>query len=148
MKETRNIQTARELVEFVQTQTASRGWGRGLRTAVSEWYMRQPLTRLAVEVLPDLLLLLLPLRLGHAFADADIGADLFFRTADRLVGVRGLSGLDDAGRKQVRTAIDAQFRLLRQRPVTGVTPLLKDGANLLLVIDRISRAGHGGKEKQ
>ena len=54
MKDTRNIQTARELVEFVQTQTASRGWGRGLRTAVSEWYMRQPLTRLAVEVLPDL----------------------------------------------------------------------------------------------
>jgi hypothetical protein len=54
MKDTRNIQTARELIEFVRIQTASRGWGRGLRTTVSEWYMRQPLARLAVEVLPDL----------------------------------------------------------------------------------------------
>jgi len=54
MKDTRNIRTARELIEFVRTQTASRGWGRGLRTAVSEWYMRQPLSKLAVEVLPDL----------------------------------------------------------------------------------------------
>jgi 60 kDa SS-A/Ro ribonucleoprotein len=54
MKDTRNIRNARELIEFVRTQTASRGWGRGLRTAVSEWYMRQPLSRLAVEVLPDL----------------------------------------------------------------------------------------------
>jgi len=54
MKDTRNIQTARELLEFVRVQTESRGWGRGLRTAVSEWYMRQPLSRLAVEVLPDL----------------------------------------------------------------------------------------------
>jgi hypothetical protein len=54
MKDTRNIQSARELVEFVRTQTASRGWGRSLRTAVSEWYMRQPLAKLALEVLPDL----------------------------------------------------------------------------------------------
>jgi 60 kDa SS-A/Ro ribonucleoprotein len=54
MKDIRNIRSAHELIEFVRTQTASRGWGRGLRTAVSEWYMRQPLSRLAVEVLPDL----------------------------------------------------------------------------------------------
>src|SRR5450755_3758824 len=54
MTDTRNIKNARELVEFVRIQTASRGWGRGLRNAVSEWYMRQPLGRLAVEVLPDL----------------------------------------------------------------------------------------------
>ncbi|HEY3744063.1 MAG TPA: hypothetical protein VGL53_29665 [Bryobacteraceae bacterium] len=54
IKDTRNIRSARELVEFVRTQTESRGWGRGLRTAVSEWYMRQPIARLAVEVLPDL----------------------------------------------------------------------------------------------
>ena len=52
--DTRNIRTARELIEFVRMQTASRGWGRGLRNAVSEWYMRQPLSKLAVEVLPDL----------------------------------------------------------------------------------------------
>src|SRR5580698_4659416 len=54
MKEAHNIRNARELIEFVRTQTASRGWGRALRTAVSEWYMRQPLGKLAVEVLPDL----------------------------------------------------------------------------------------------
>src|SRR5882762_7428002 len=54
MKDTRHIRTARELIEFVRIETAGRGWGRGLRTAVSEWYMRQPLARLAVEVLPDL----------------------------------------------------------------------------------------------
>ena len=52
--DTRNIRNARELIEFVRLQTASRGWGRGLRNAVSEWYMRQPLSKLAVEVLPDL----------------------------------------------------------------------------------------------
>ena len=49
-----NIQNARQLIEFVRTQTASRGWGRSLRNAVSEWYLRQPLAQLAVEVLPDL----------------------------------------------------------------------------------------------
>ena len=54
MTDTRNIRNARELIEFVRVQTASRGWGRGLRNAVSEWYMRQPLSRLAVDVLPDL----------------------------------------------------------------------------------------------
>lgn len=54
MTDTRNINTAAELLEFVRIQTASRGWGRGLRNAVSEWYMRQPLGKLAVEVLPDL----------------------------------------------------------------------------------------------
>ena len=54
MLDTRNIKNARELVEFVRLQTASRGWGRGLRNAVAEWYMRQPLSKLAVEVLPDL----------------------------------------------------------------------------------------------
>ena len=52
--DTRNIRNARELIEFVRIQTGSRGWGRGLRTAVSEWYMRQSLAKLAVEVLPDL----------------------------------------------------------------------------------------------
>ena len=54
MLDTRNIKNARELVEFVRLQTASRGWGRGLRNAVAEWYMRQPLSKLAVDVLPDL----------------------------------------------------------------------------------------------
>ncbi len=54
MKDTRNIQNARQLIEFVRIQTATRGWGRSLRNAVSEWYMRQPLAQLAVEVLPDL----------------------------------------------------------------------------------------------
>ena len=54
MQDTRNIKTARELIDFVRIQTASRGWGRGLRTAVAEWYMRQPLAKLAVDVLPDL----------------------------------------------------------------------------------------------
>ena len=65
MKDTRNIQSARELLEFVQSQTASRGWGRGLRTAVSEWYMRQPLAKLALEVLPDLAAHRLIVRRAH-----------------------------------------------------------------------------------
>lgn len=51
---TRNLKTAGELVEFVRNQTANRGWGRGLRTAVAEWYLRQPVSKLAREVLPDL----------------------------------------------------------------------------------------------
>lgn len=54
MPDTRNIRNARELIEFVRIQTASRGWGRGLRNAVSEWYLRQSLSKLAVDVLPDL----------------------------------------------------------------------------------------------
>jgi 60 kDa SS-A/Ro ribonucleoprotein len=54
MPDTRNIHSARELVEYVETQTSSRGWGRGLRTAISEWYMNQPVAKLAEEVAPDL----------------------------------------------------------------------------------------------
>jgi 60 kDa SS-A/Ro ribonucleoprotein len=54
MQNTRNLSSARELVEYVETQTARRGWGRGLRTAVSEWYLNQPVAKLAEEVAPDL----------------------------------------------------------------------------------------------
>ena len=68
MQDTRNIKTARELIDFVRIQTASRGWGRGLRTTVSEWYMRQPIAKLAVEVLPDLPLHRQIVRRAKAFA--------------------------------------------------------------------------------
>ena len=50
----RHIRSAKELVKYVEAQTARRGWGRALRTAISEWYMNQPVDRLAEEVAPDL----------------------------------------------------------------------------------------------
>ena len=54
MQDIQKVGSARELVEFVETQTARRGWGRGLRTAVSDWYLSQPVEKLAVEVAPDI----------------------------------------------------------------------------------------------
>ena len=45
----------------------------------------------------------------------------------------------------IRAAIDAQFRLLRERPVARVAPLLQHRLDVLAVIDRVFGPSYSGK---
>jgi 60 kDa SS-A/Ro ribonucleoprotein len=45
------IHTGRELLRFAAMVDQVRGWGRGLRSAIGDWYLARPVTTIAREVL-------------------------------------------------------------------------------------------------
>lgn len=122
MTDTKHIRSAKELVEFVEAQTSQRGWGRGLRTAISEWYMNQPVAKLAEEVAPDLERHRYIIRRAHP-KPRTLAHNAFFQWV--TTGELGHSATPEIRAAQL-LAIDAMERLEEARDLNEAVRLVEE----------------------
>ena len=120
--------TATHLFHWLQYVKAFRGWGRGVRRAVADWYTAKPAREIGHQVLKY------PSRDGWAHRDAlrlahpkapTVAHDLVFRYATKgWEGVLALSGVDDM---EVIQTIEAVQALRHQSPGLAAQTIAQHG---------------------
>lgn len=124
----RVARTATHLFHWLQYVKAFRGWGRGVRRAVAEWYTAKPAREVGYQVLKY------PSRDGWAHRDAlrlahpkapSVAHDLVFRYATRgWEGVLTLDGVDDM---EIVETIEAVQALRHQAPGMAAQTIARHG---------------------
>ena len=120
--------TATHLFHWLQYIKAFRGWGRGVRRAVADWYTAKPAMDIGYQVLKY------PSRDGWAHRDAlrlahpkapTVAHDLVFRYATKgWEGVLALAGVDDM---EVIQTIEAVQALRHQAPGLAAQSIVRHG---------------------